>query len=1113
MVSAVLFITFFVLLVLNVPISICLGLSSAAAILYSGTSLTIVATNIYSGISKFLLLAIPFFVLSGNIMAKAGISTRLIRFVDTCVGHRKGGIANVCIIVACFFGAISGSGPATVAALGAVLIPAMVERGGFSAPFSTALMATASSIAIVIPPSIAFVVYASITGVSIGDMFMAGIVPGILMGLALIIVVMLEVRKNHVVPSNVQKASAKERLDAFKDAFWGFLMPVIILGGIYGGIFTPTEAAAVSVVYGLFVGMVIYKEVKLKDLWDILIDSAKTTGGIMLIVACASLFSFVCTRFGISAAASQLLAKVAGNQFTFLLICNVIFLIAGCFIDANSAMYIFIPIMLPVCKQLGYNVIAFGIMATVNLAIGQVTPPVGVNLFVAIGVKLKNGLQVTLQQISRAVVPMVAACIVVLLMITYIPGISTFLPAALGSAAAVENGTTTGGDSGTTATDNDDFNTIEDYSDLDWPEMTWNFTCSTTETSTWAQAGRKFGELMEQATGGKIKVEVYAADQLTGGNQSEGIQALMNGDPVQISMHSNLIYSAFDPRFNVVSLPFLFDSVEDADAKLDGEAGEKLKEILDEYGLHCMGIAENGFRQLTNSKQEVKTVDDMKNLKIRVAGSNLLMECYKRWGADATNMNWSETYTALQQKTVEGQENPLPAIDAASVQEVQPYCSMWNAIYDCLFFCINGDIYNNLTPEQQKVVDEAGQKAVDYERAINRAGDNEIMDRWQNENGVKITKYEDMDIDSFKQAVDGVDAWYQKELETAGYDDAKDLIEAFTKKDTSSASTYDVEDRSDLDWPEQTWNFTCSTTETSTWAEGGRKFGELIEKATGGKIKVNVYAADQLTNGNQSEGIQALIDGDPVQISMHSNLIYSAFDPRFNVVSLPFLFDSVEDADAKLDGEAGEKLKEILDEYGLHCMGIAENGFRQLTNSKQEVKTVDDMKNLKIRVAGSNLLMECYKRWGADATNMNWSETYTALQQKTVEGQENPLPAIDAASVQEVQPYCSMWNAIYDCLFFCINGDIYNSMTPEQQEVIDECGRLATQYEREINRAGDDEIMNRWQNENGVTITNYEDMGIDSFKQAVDGVDEWYQKELEGQGYDDAKELIETFTK
>ena len=1124
MISAILFLSFFVFLILGIPIGICLGLSSICAILYSGTSLTIVATNMYSGISKFLLLAIPFFVLSGNIMAKAGISKRLIRFVDTCVGHKKGGIAIVCVIVACFFGAISGSGPATVAALGMVLIPAMIERGGFSAPFSTALMATSSSIAIVIPPSIAFVVYASITGVSIADMFTAGIVPGILMGVALVIVVLLEAKKHNIQPTQ-KKATAKERWDAFKDAFWGFLMPVIILGGIYGSVFTPTEAAAVSVVYGLFVGIFIYKEIKLKDLWDLMVDSAKTTGGIMLIVASASLFSFVCTKFGIAQAASDLLGSVAHNQFVFLLIVNIIFLIAGCFIDANSAMYIFIPIMLPVCKALGYDLVAFGIVATVNLAIGQVTPPVGVNLFVAISVKLKKGMEVTIQQISKAVMPMIAASVAVLLLITYVPQISTFLPKALakdgaytGTVAAATNSDTSSGDGadGSTAgnsSGNEDYNDIADYSDLGWEEQTWNFTCSTTETSTWAEGGRKFGELMEKATGGKIKVNVYAADQLTNGNQSEGIQALIDGDPVQISMHSNLIYSAFDPRFNVVSLPFLFDSVEDADAKLDGEAGEKLKAILDEYGLHCMGIAENGFRQLTNSKQEVKTVDDMKNLKIRVAGSNLLMECYKRWGADATNMNWSETYTALQQKTVEGQENPLPAIDAASVQEVQPYCSMWNAIYDCLFFCINGDIYNNLTPEQQKVVDEAGQKAVDYERAINRAGDNEIMDRWQNENGVKIAKYEDMDIDSFKQAVDGVDAWYQKELETAGYDDAKDLIEAFTKKDTSSASTYDVEDRSDLDWPEQTWNFTCSTTETSTWAEGGRKFGELIEKATGGKIKVNVYAADQLTNGNQSEGIQALIDGDPVQISMHSNLIYSAFDPRFNVVSLPFLFDSVEDADAKLDGEAGEKLKAILDEYGLHCMGIAENGFRQLTNSKQEVKTVDDMKNLKIRVAGSNLLMECYKRWGADATNMNWSETYTALQQKTVEGQENPLPAIDAASVQEVQPYCSMWNAIYDCLFFCINGDIYDSMTPEQQEVIDECGCLATQYEREINRAGDDEIMNRWQNENGVTITNYDDMDIDSFKQAVDGVDEWYQKELEGQGYDDAKELIETFTK
>ncbi len=791
MIAAILFISFFVFLILGMPIAISLGLSSICAILASGTSLSIVATNIYSGISKFLLLAIPFFVLSGNIMAKAGISKRLIKFVDTCVGHKKGGIAIVCVIVACFFGAISGSGPATVAALGIVLIPAMIEQGGFSAAFSSALMATASSVAIVIPPSIAFVVYASITGVSISDMFIAGIIPGILIGIALIIVVLIEVKKDGI---NIErpKSTGKERWQAFKETFWGLLMPVIILGGIYGGIFTPTEAAAVSVVYGLLVGMFIYKEIKWRDLIDIIVDSAKTTGGIMLVVACASLFSFVCTRFGIANAAAELLGKVATNQFLFLLIVNIIFLIAGCFIDANSAMYIFIPMMLPVCKALGYDLVAFGLVATVNLAIGQVTPPVGVNLFVAISVKLKEGMEVTINKISKAVLPMLAASIIVLLLITYIPGFSTILPKALDKNGAYTGTVTekqmadakaaiygTSAASKTPKGENS-WESIGDYSNLNWTEQTWNFACSTTETSTWAQAGRKFGELLNEATGGKIKVNVYAADQLTNGNQSEGIQALMNGDPVQVSLHSNLIYSAFDPRFNVVSLPYIFDSVEDADAKLDGKGGEMLKKVLSEYNLHCMGIAENGFRQLTNNVHEIRSVSDMKNIKIRVAGSNLLMECYKRWGADATNMNWSETYTALQQKTVNGQENPLPAIDAASVQEVQPYCSLWGANYDCLFFCINQKIYDSLTPEQQKVVDECGQKAAEYERYLNRSGNDEIMSRWQSKNGVKILSYDELDIDSFKNAVKDIPGWYIKQLEATGHKDATELVSAFT---------------------------------------------------------------------------------------------------------------------------------------------------------------------------------------------------------------------------------------------------------------------------------------------------------------------------------------------
>ena len=234
----------------------------------------------------------------------------------------------------------------------------------------------------------------------------------------------------------------------------------------------------------------------------------------MLIVASASLFSFVCTKFGIANAASELLASIAHNQFTFLLIVNIIFLIAGCFIDANSAMYIFVPIMLPVCKALGYDVVAFGVMATVNLAIGQVTPPVGVNLFVAISIKIKKGLEVTLQQISRAVMPMIAASVAVLLIITYIPAVSTALPKALakeGSYTGDQSSDTESQSSKDSGDGSDSFNTIADYSDLDWPEMTWNFACSTTETSTWADGGRKFGELMEKATGG-INELCYAAD-------------------------------------------------------------------------------------------------------------------------------------------------------------------------------------------------------------------------------------------------------------------------------------------------------------------------------------------------------------------------------------------------------------------------------------------------------------------------------------------------------------------------------------------------------------------------------------------------------------------------
>jgi len=419
-VAGLLFLVFAILLFLNVPIALSLGISSIIAMLGAETPMIMLPINVYSSIGKFTLLAIPFFVLAGNVMEKAGISERLINLANKAVGHKKAGLAIVCVITSCFFAAISGSGPATVAALGVIIIPAMI-KAGYNDGMSSALMATAGAIGIIIPPSIAYVVYGAIAGVSIGKTFVAGIMPGILMGTALIIACIILVRRLDIVQQ--EKASTREVWAAFKEAVWGLLMPVIILGGIYGGFFTPTEAAAVSAVYGIVVGVFIYREVNLKNLYEILVESAVQSAVVMIIVACASLFAWIVTTQGVAAMVSNYLLQISNSQYLFLLIINIVLLIAGCFIDAVSALYIFVPIMLPVALQLGYDPIAFGIVMTMNLAIGQVTPPVGVNLYVACGIS-----KVSLKDISRKVIPFVIASIISLLLITYIPQLSLWLP-------------------------------------------------------------------------------------------------------------------------------------------------------------------------------------------------------------------------------------------------------------------------------------------------------------------------------------------------------------------------------------------------------------------------------------------------------------------------------------------------------------------------------------------------------------------------------------------------------------------------------------------------------------------------------------------------------------
>ena len=420
-----LFAIFFLLVLLGMPVAYCLGLSSIAALVKDGFSLTVFANTMYAGTAKFSLLAIPFFVLAGVVMEKAGISRRLVNFAKAMVGHVFGGLAVVTVVVSCFFAAISGSGPATVAALSPILLSAMREAG-YDDDWAAALIANGGNVGIIIPPSIIFVIYGVIAEVSISDLFMAGIIPGLLFGACLIGAALISLKRKEKRTGKLmrlKKANRQERLASFKDAFWGLLTPVIILGGIYSGIFTPTESAAVAAAYGLVVGVFIYKEIKIRDLWRIFVDASVSTATVMFIVASASVFAYVLTTNGIPEMLSGAIIAMTDSKILLLFLINLILLFAGCFLDSGSANYIFIPILLPIVKYIGYDPLAFGVVATVNLAIGMSTPPVGLDLYVACnasGVKLKD--------ISIQTLRFVGASIICLLLLTYLPQISLFLP-------------------------------------------------------------------------------------------------------------------------------------------------------------------------------------------------------------------------------------------------------------------------------------------------------------------------------------------------------------------------------------------------------------------------------------------------------------------------------------------------------------------------------------------------------------------------------------------------------------------------------------------------------------------------------------------------------------
>jgi C4-dicarboxylate transporter DctM subunit len=423
--TSALFLSLIFFFIINIPIAISIALASIAAILVKGNiPLVVVVQKMFTATDSFPLMAVPFFILAGSLMEYGGISRRLVDFANTIVGRLSGGLALVSIIASMFFGAISGAAAATVAAIGTILIPAMIRRG-YDRGFATAVQATAGTLGVMIPPSIPMVIYGVLTGVSIGALFIGGILPGILVGISLMLVA-YKISKDRGYKGD-EKVGFNKILMAFKDAILALLMPVIILGGIYGGVFTPTEAAVVAVVYGFIIGFFVYKELKLKHLKDILTNTVVSTAMIMFIIATASVFGWLLASEQIPQVVANAMLSLSRNPIVILALINILLLFIGTFMETVAAIIILVPVFLPVITQIGIDPLHFGLIIVVNLAIGMVTPPLGVCLFVGCGIA-----NIKLEDITRAVWPFLIVMIVDIILITYIPAISTFLPKMLG---------------------------------------------------------------------------------------------------------------------------------------------------------------------------------------------------------------------------------------------------------------------------------------------------------------------------------------------------------------------------------------------------------------------------------------------------------------------------------------------------------------------------------------------------------------------------------------------------------------------------------------------------------------------------------------------------------
>ncbi len=1044
---ALLFIIFVICLFASIPVSGSMAIASLAPGLMGVDSITAISfiRNCVEGVNSFSLLAIPMFILSGIVMARGGVSRKLFDFFTYFIGKIPGGMPCAVIVTCLFYGAISGSAPATVAAVGSMTIPILLNLG-YTREFTVSTVCVAGSLGVIIPPSIPMVLYCMANSqASVGKMFTAGILPGFLIAGCLMVYAVFYCLKHGEDKEKINKEVTELRqkgfVKVFFTSFWALLSPVIILGSIYGGIASPTEAATISVFYALIVGLFIYRTLKIQDIPAILRETVQTYGPLLFVLGAAAAFAKVMAMLQIPAMVSEFMIATFHSKFMILLIVNIFLFLVGMVMDGGPAILLLTPILWPIVSAVGVNEIHFGIMMIVNLAIGFVTPPIGINLFVASRVG-----ELPVMVVAKNVMPYIALFVVALVAIIGFPGISLTLVGGSSSSAQ----TATGGAAGVEAIEAE-YNTenldkidvnVDNIGEYDW----FLGTDSSEDTVTQLYAV-KFAELVNYYSDGKMNITVQANGTL--GSDNALCESVKTQDGVNFVVQTTAPEVNFIPELAVFDAACVYGDISEVRMALDDESFmETVNGLYEKGGYKLMGFADQNFRELSTNK-EVTKIADLAGQKIRTMDNANHLAFWTSCGANPTPMAFSEVYTSLQNNTIDGQENPYEVIVGNKFYEVQKYVVTTNHLPHILALITGSDMYNNLNDDEKAVLDAAVIKAKAYARAQADARADERIAAIE-AGGAEVLPFNQNLFNEMQEAA--ADEWDQIKAVTG-----EDLFNAYTQYMGQGGSSVSyVAPEVNLDnVGTYNWFLGTDSSEDTVTQLYAVKFADLVNQYSGGKMTITVQANGTL--GSDNALCESVKTQDGVNFVVQTTAPEVNFIPELAVFDAACVYGDIADVRTALDDEVFmNTINGLYEKSGYKLMGFADQNFRELSTNV-EVNTIADLQGQKIRTMENDNHLKFWTSCGANPTPMAFSEVYTSLQNGTIDGQENPYEVIVGNKFYEVQKYVVTTNHLPHILALITGADMYNNLNDDEKAILDAAVMQAKAYAREQAdaRAGD----------------------------------------------------------